>query len=154
METPRLTTSSLPRLWGESPGGQHRGPEGGWRLVIDLGKGQPGRIWQGPHTRARVSVCAHLYVSSEISPRPPQGCHGDRPGVCGLRGRRLRGLWPRGGRGGRLLVPGFWTVSRMAVSYPGASPLGPVSCSGHSAGPGPGLASPFGVAGLRPGMNS
>ncbi|XP_010849711.1 PREDICTED: zinc finger FYVE domain-containing protein 21 [Bison bison bison] len=38
----------------------------------------------------------------------------------------------------------------MAVSYPGASPLGPVSCSGHSAGPGPGLASPFGVAGLRP----
>lgn len=61
-----LTTGSLPRLWGKSPGGQHRGPEGGWRLDVDLGGGAA----QGGSGSGRlpvhlcVSVCAQVCVSA------------------------------------------------------------------------------------------
>lgn len=106
METPRLTTSSLPCLWGESPGGQRRGPEGGWRLVIDLGKGQPGRIWQGPHTRA-VCLCVHTCMSPlRSAPARPRGAMGTGL-VCVASGAGVSRAFGLAGGGGQAAGPWF-----------------------------------------------
>lgn len=90
-----LTTGSLPRLWGKSPGGQHRGPEGGWRLDVDLWGRSPGRIRQWPLARASVCVCVCTSVclgSPSFSPvrlQPPPAPGGavGTDLVRGLRGR-------------------------------------------------------------------